>query len=310
MTTCMRASWRAQPLAQVLGLLHGQALVVRQDHELASRPACPGSRRQWIAFSGLMILPPYAACSRTSTCRPGPHGGAHRAARDVDALAPPRAWPRAPRRCTAVQFSTSACSAERKLAERHHDVAVPVHAELDPAGLELLHRGGRVVGHRAGLRVRHQAARARAPCPACALPSWPPGVATATSKSVQPPWTFSIRSSKPDVDPRPASRAASAAAPGGEHQHADLLARAVRQRHRAAHRLVRLASGPRPAGRPAPRSRRTWPPGCPSETSMASSSSIDRRCGPPSLSTVRVFLAVLAIDPTPPRCPCCGPCPR
>ena len=57
-------------------------------------------------------------------------------------------------------FSRSLSGAERDLADRGVDDRRLVDAELDLAGLDLLHRLADVERHRARLRVRHEAARA------------------------------------------------------------------------------------------------------------------------------------------------------
>ena len=66
-----------------------------------------------------------------------------------------------------TMLSISACALaieplgrERNLADRRVHDARLVDAELDLAGLDFLHGLGDVERHRAGLRVRHQAARA------------------------------------------------------------------------------------------------------------------------------------------------------
>ena len=66
------------------------------------------------------------------------------------------------------------------------------------------------------------------------------GVAMATSKSILPFWISSARSSAPTMS-APASRASCGGLAGGEHGDADVLARACRQRDRAADHLVGLA---------------------------------------------------------------------
>ena len=75
-------------------------------------------------------------------------------------------------------------AAERRLADAGvHDAGL-LDAELDAAGLELAHRLGDVVRHRADLRVRHQA---RGPSTRPRRPTRPimSGVATIESNSSQ-----------------------------------------------------------------------------------------------------------------------------
>ena len=115
-------------------------------------------------------------------------------------------------------------------------VAALVDAELDLAGLRLLHRLGHVERDRAGLRIRHQAARTEH---ATELTDLPHLVRRGDHDVEVEPAVLDLRRGTPcRRSRRRPPRPPAIFAPDGDHEHAHGLAGAGREDDRAAHDLV------------------------------------------------------------------------
>ena len=128
---------------------------------------------------------------------------------------------------------------EADLAQRDVDVAVAVGAVLDLATLELGHGAGDVLGHGAGLRVRHQTSRAEGPPEATDERHH---VGRGDGHVEVELARLDLRREvvgADDVGSRLAGLGGGLA--GGEHGDAHVLARARRQGDGATHHLVGLA---------------------------------------------------------------------
>ena len=128
---------------------------------------------------------------------------------------------------------------ERSFADRHVHIAGLVDLELNASGFYFLDRPGRVVGHRAGLRVRHEAARTEH---FAQLSDLAHGFGRRNGHVEIRPAFVALLDQILVPDMLGASR------PGGigraarlcEHEHFHRLAAAVRQRNRTAHHLIGL----------------------------------------------------------------------
>ena len=128
---------------------------------------------------------------------------------------------------------------EGRLADDEVQVGVPVHPELDLAALDVGHRLGDVDGHRAGLRVRHQAARTEGPAQPADLAHQVRGGHDGVEVEVAAGHLLDQLVGTDLVGTGVAGRLGPVT--GGEDQHPRRLAGAVGQVDRAADHLVGLA---------------------------------------------------------------------